>query len=84
MKIYYTKYALTTGVKIIEVIKSTYNEKTYVDVNRDTILLFGEYNKINWYISKKDAEIRVEDMRKKKIISLKKKINKIKNLTFAF
>lgn len=74
MKAFITKYALTEG--IIEV------EYTHI-FNDGSITFEGEYCTVSeWQSSKDDAIKKAEEMREKKIKSLKKQLDKLANLTF--
>lgn len=71
--VYISKYALTVGVF-----------KETVDVCGD-LVLWGTHKsayKGEWWRNKEDAIKKAEEMRQKKIASLKKKITKLENLKF--
>lgn len=77
MKAWITKYALTKGILEKEVddcgdgmvIESNNHFPTY-------------YHGTDWHKDKKSAIAKAEEMRKKKIASLKKKIEKLEKMKF--
>lgn len=73
-KAYITKYALTDGIieKEGEIVKDTYfNVRKY-----------GFFSKGDYFFTKEEAIEKAEQMRLKKIESLKKQILKLEKLTF--
>ena len=76
-KVFITRYALTSGIKEVEteIHKSTF--KDYPNYVRDSTFSF-------YYIGKDKSEAlnKAEDMRKKKIASLRKQIEKLEKLSF--
>ena len=80
MKIFITKYALTDGII----------EKEAMNVDDSNMMeVIGGGDRFNWYahtgeysLTRKEAVKRAEEMRLKKIASLKKQIAKLENLTF--
>lgn len=80
-KVYITKYALTSGIKEVEteIHKSTLNDNlNYV---RDSAYSFHYIGK-DAFLDKSEALNKAEDMRKKKIASLRKQIEKLEKLSF--
>lgn len=80
-KVYVTKYALTSGIKEMEteIIKSTFND--YPSYIRDGSFTFHYIGK-DAFLDKTEALKKAEDMRRKKIASLHKQIEKLENLSF--
>lgn len=76
MKAYVTKWALKKG--IIEVENPEFYEK---------YICFGVYNElvnpVDWFRTKQEAIRRAEDMRVKKISSLKKQLAKLERMKFS-
>lgn len=80
-KVFITKYALTTGIKEVEleIIKSDFtNSSDYVRDGSYTFFYIGK----DAFLSKEDATKKAEDMRKKKISSLKKQLEKLEKMKF--
>lgn len=68
MKVWVSKFALTKGIFEIEV-------KDFKTI--------GEHNKgKEWHLSKDEAILKAEEMRKKKIDSLYQQIQKLESLNF--
>lgn len=78
MRIYNTKYALTDGIKEIEVNKENIEDDGYVFVNKDGLSYFLRKNE--WAKTKEEALKAAEEMRNKKISSLQKKIKKLEKM----
>lgn len=80
-KVFITKYALTSGVKEVEteIHKSTF--KDCPDYVRDSAYSFPSIGK-DAFLDKSEALNKAEDMRKKKIVSLRKQIEKLEKLSF--
>lgn len=81
MKIYWTKYALTTGIQILIVQPSDYDKNTYIDPKNPYVYFIDRNNK-DWFNTKKEALNHAEIMREKKLISIEKQRIKIKNIDF--
>lgn len=79
MKAYITKYALTQG--ILERDVRSFDDKTAEDITGGH-LRAKYYHENEWHKSKSAAIEKAEDMRKKKIASLKKKIEKLEKMKF--
>ena len=77
--IYVTKYALTQGIQKKEVYYSGISEMMCDCENRGAAYHGGGDD---WHFNRHDAILTAEKMRQKKLISLEKKINKIKNMKF--
>lgn len=80
-KVFITKYALTSGIREIEadIHKSTFNNQN--DYVRDGSFSFHYIGK-DAFTEKSEALKKAEDMRKKKIASLRKQIEKLEKLSF--
>jgi signal recognition particle subunit SEC65 len=77
MKVWITKYALTTGIIEKEVDKLGINS---VVTKKDK---YPSYFYLpDWWPTKESATLRAEQMRNAKIKSLEKQIEKLKKLTF--
>ena len=82
MKIYWTKYALTTGIIILNVTSTEWDDKIY-ESNEYPQVYFSDTNKKDWYDTEFAALIRTETLREKKLISLEKQKTKIENIDFT-
>lgn len=82
MKVWITKFALTNGISEKEAeICTGIHEKMIKIINTDHRL--GEYYHGNdWHTSKKDAILRANEMRDRKIAAVAKQINKLQSLKF--
>ena len=80
-KVFITRYALTSGIKEVEteIHKSTF--KDYPNCVRDSTFSFYYIGK-DAFLDKSEALNKAEDMRKKKIASLRKQIEKLEKLSF--
>ena len=85
MKVWITKYALTRG---IEEITSDDVSRMLIEKNGD-LVMYGKscmlpvrYNTDNYSLDKESAIKKAEEMRKKKIESLKKQIEKLERIRF--
>ena len=80
--VYVTKYALTEGIKAVEVedcFDIIYSMVHEVSPNGNSRIA---YHKGEWWMSLDDAISRAEDMRTRKIKSLKKQIEKLEAIDF--
>ena len=82
MKVYITKYALTKGIeeKEVEICSDIDENMVKVIGVRFSECYFGEGNQ--WHRTLQSAIKRAEEMRIKKINSLKKQITKLENMKF--
>lgn len=78
VKVYITKHALTSG--IVEREAELCNENMIVTVEKWPAYYHGKGKE--WHLSHESAVKRAEEMRQKKIESLKKQMKKIENLKF--
>ena len=82
MKVWLTKYALTTGIECRDDMKEkdgcVSNGMAY-STSRHYRFATGK----DWYKTEKEAIDRAESMRKKKIDSHKKAISKLETITFC-
>ena len=76
MKAYITKFALTKG--IIELDDPEFYENYIVISNIEPLI-----NPVDWFRTKQEAIRRAEDMRVKKISSLKKQLAKLERMKFS-
>jgi len=74
MKAYITKYALSKGIFELE------GEKRGIAIAAPHY--DGWYYPPDWYETREEAIARAEQMRQKKIASLEKQIEKLKNMKF--
>ena len=79
MKVWISKYALTTGLYEAEVDPSNTCSGSVYD-KKTTAFYHGEGRE--WHRTKEDAIKRAEEMRIKKIASLTKQIQKLENMKF--
>lgn len=82
MKVYITKYALTSGIDEVECSQFNMNSGTIhykLPGSHFTQYAHGK----DWRGTMAEAEIRAEEMRVKKIASLKKSIAKLEKLNFT-
>ncbi len=80
MKVFITKYALTQGILEREAEKVT---DEMIRVKRETEYSFmAYYHKNEWFDNLTDASLHAEEMRKKKIESVKKQLAKFENMKF--
>jgi hypothetical protein len=75
--VWITRYALTTGIKKYA--------KARRDIQRPGMISIGYacYHRPDWHCNAKDALARAEDMRKKKIESLRRQLIKMERKTFT-
>ena len=74
---YVTKHCLTKGIQVTEV------EDCRDGMVRGTVgRYFDYYHKGEWYRNRHDAVIRAEEMRRRRIVSLEKSLQKIKGMRF--
>jgi hypothetical protein len=81
MKIWVTRYALTAGIQ-------EYDDAEQVTTNMVSVQSIGfhEYFHVEgkeWHVTRESAIQRAEEMRKKKITSLRKSLAKLESLTFS-
>lgn len=87
MRVWITKYCLTTGIEEVEGIISE-NNNDMIQIIREQkqgvygTMEFAHGKGKEWHDSKKSAIIRAEQLRKKKIENLKNQIEKLENLKF--
>lgn len=79
MKVWITKYALTDG--IIEAEGEPYGLE-WVSASWDDGYRCGDFEKGEWFDTKETAIQKAEEMRREKIESLKKQIEKLERLRF--
>lgn len=77
MKVWITRYALSEGISEKEVVLSEGSPNMVLE--RPS---FAHYHKPDWHETKESAIERAEQMRIKKIASLKKQIAKLEKLDF--
>ena len=83
MKVWITKYALTDGIIEAIAFKLTYRTYIVIPKYRGTKLgVIRLMNILDYSVSKKSAIKDAEEMRQKKIASLKKQIEKLEGMRF--
>ena len=83
MKVWITKYALTDGIIEAIAFKLTYRTYIVIPKYRGTKLgVIRLMNILDYSGSKKSAIQKAEEMRQKKITSLKKQIKKLEEMRF--
>lgn len=80
MKVWITKYALTKG--IIEADGELISSDSVSILNRGLSLPTHWFYKGDWHSDKQSAIQKAEEMRQKKIASLKKQIKKLEEMRF--
>ena len=80
MKVWITKYALTRGIIEADV-KLTSSDSVSI-LSRDLLLPTHWFYKGDWFSDKESAIQKAEEMRQKKIASLKKQIEKLERMRF--
>lgn len=81
-KIFVTKYALTVGVYSAMAECNCRSDMAVIPGDRAKGYFDAYMHKGDFHFTESDALQKAEEMRQKKIISLKKKIEKIENLKF--
>ena len=80
MKVWITKYALTRGIIEAEGKLTSYDSMRVV--NQDLPLASRWFYNGEWYSDKQSAIKKAEEMRQKKIESLKKQIKKLEAMKY--
>lgn len=80
-KVFITRYALTSGIKEVETEIHKSNFKDSPNYVRDSAYSFYYIGK-DAFLDKSEALNKAEGMRKKKIASLRKQIEKLEKLSF--
>lgn len=83
IKVWITKYALTAGIRLVdaELSSSSPNMVSYGNVGYGSQYAHGEGK--DWHLTPESALKRAEEMRKKKLASMRKSMAKLEALTFA-
>ena len=81
MKIYWTKYCLTSGIIELDVNQTEWDKSIY-ESDEYRSVYFSENNKKDWYKTKDEALEHSELMRGRKITSIRKQLEKIENVNF--
>ena len=79
MKVWITKYALTDGIIKLE---AEQDRLTYRFVVTDGVFRNEWFNRTDCFMSRTSAIKKAEEMRQKKIESLKKQIEKLERMRF--
>ena len=83
MRVWITKYALTSGIQEAEARVSNTSEKMIVAESGNGRGVGKCYRKPHWHKTFQDANERAGEMRTQKIASLRKQIAKLESLSFA-
>lgn len=78
-RVYITKYALTKGILVLEVrrdFNGTWDAGHYCYTRRNQQFKLGS----NAFFTEDEALVAAEEMRQKKLVSLTKQVEKIRNL----
>ena len=78
MKAYITKYALTDGIRVVDGTIVATDMFTFEDKGH-TIYAYGDEYQLTW----EEALERAEEMRTKRMESLRKQIERLEALTFS-
>ena len=82
MKVFITKFALTRGIVEIDAEICSTISKNMIQTTADKGRFDIYYHKPDWHESKDDAIKKANEMRDKKIASLKKQIQKLEKFKF--
>lgn len=82
MKVYITKYALTGGVFVFEGETSEFRDRVRIYGKRSPSHMNESFHGDDVHLTKPSALARCEEMRTKKVKSLKKQLGKILNMKF--
>lgn len=79
-KVYITKYAISRGIEEIEreIYEVRYYDYSYIKYDFCTLLYIGK----DAFLDKSEAIKKAEEMKKRKIASLRKQIEKLEKMTF--
>ena len=82
--VFITKYALTLGIqeKDAEVCASISSKMIEVKSGPENHSYGEHYHKPHWHLTREDAVVQAEKMRKNKLASLKKSMDKLTKLQF--
>lgn len=78
MKVWITKYALTTGIQVVQGVEFLGGDHIRIPFSHGAKSFFGT----DWHNSEDRALERAEEMRTKKIASLERQIQNLKKRTF--
>lgn len=81
MEVFITKYALTSGIRKADVELSSSNKNSVIEKNGKRFGI-NFYHKPFWHLTIEDAIIHAEELRDKRISSLKKSLSKLQKLSF--
>lgn len=82
MRVYITKYALTTGIQIKQAERPSTADDSMIVVRVGGYSSYYHGNGRDWHRSSESAIKRAEEMRRKKIASLKKALAKLEAMKF--
>lgn len=85
MKVWVTKYALTSGIMEVNVEQTETASMVRLAANQETGFGFSQYfhgEGRDWHQTAESAATKAKDMRAKKIAALRKQITKLEGLIF--
>ena len=78
-KAYITKYALTQGIQVVEVVDCfDISERMVSQVNPKPGFGGMNYHKPHWHLTLEEARAHAEEMKRKKLASTEKQIKKLR------
>ena len=83
MKVWITKYAMSSGVFTAEAEETSIKGVCAVRPKESSSSLTAYYHGNDWHTNEAKAVIRFNQMKQKKIASLKKQLAKVEALTFS-
>lgn len=81
MKIYITKYALTTGILEAEAEYTPSEKLVFIKENGDSMRTYYSYGDYSFTLA--EAIGRAEEMRTAKLLALNKQVSKLSNIDFG-
>jgi hypothetical protein len=78
-----SKYALTEGVTARRVLRTRTSDDMVQDVKPDGSPGWGYFHKGDWHLTRDDAAAKAEQMRLRKINSVKKQLARLEALSFT-
>lgn len=82
MKVWITQYALTDGIQEMEAEVCEAISKDMIAVRKEGSINAMHFHKPYWHESKEEAIVKANEIKEKKIKSLRKSIEKLEKLEF--
>ena len=82
MRVWITTYALTTGIFVAEVEPARWGDPRAIHRRASPGVLSAYYHKPNWHETREEAIRRAEEMRERKLASLRRAMAKLEALDF--